>query len=406
MKSFLLLGALLSLVLSSCTSSAPIFAELSRNPSGVDCTVNYELANINLSKLDESNLDRELIEKLNKELEDSYCRFYHLNPDTYFRDANYHINSVESFLQTDVAIELISAFRKANKLPRFNGERIENKDRRRINAFMKLYNEALAGKLPPLPILESYEFFIVAGWGNEGFRKSYFGELVNSLKKDFKVPASQVHRFFPSSLDTVENNAKSLFNEVSKHTGKGRSIVFVAHSMGGNVVLNLLLSQPEFLSKDVASAYLVQSPLKGTVTAGAMYGIQKVIPFVEEDKTGAYSMLAANTHKTMKTFFDSMNDDVRVLVDRKVFYISTSSNTQRTKLGTYLMKEENDGTVPTGGTYFKTYGQRLGYLQQVGHTDLFLQGAKSGLTPQARQAFAQTLFISFANTQEKPGILP
>ena len=109
-------------------------------------------------------------------------------------------------------------------------------------------------------------------------------------------------------------------------------------------------------------------------------------------------MVDGETHQVVKNV-SLLNDEQLGLLSKKLFYVSSFSSNQKTKIGAHLIKGKNDGTVPLSSQYIRSFGRKLAVLPEIGHTDLVISGVKSDLTEHARRAFAYVLFQTLANPQ-------
>ncbi len=266
------------------------------------------------------------------------------------------------------------------------------------------------------PELKSYDYVFIAGLGNELFHKTYFSDMIHTLSVEGGVPANQIHVIFPNSLDSTEINSELLSDKIQGIKSKSsRKIIVIGHSMGGEIALRFFLEHPGALT-DSQIKYVValQSPLKGTVTAKVAADLEQGVydlgvffnylsgkrpctttaklDFHPRKDSGPFSLTPDEARRVLSLNIPKLSSDDITTFKNKLFYVSTSSESENTKLGTYLISGANDGTVPTRSEYMVSLGRRLADLQNIGHTDLVLTGEKSSLAPHIRQAFAQTLF--------------
>ncbi|MBL7543723.1 MAG: hypothetical protein JNL11_07890 [Bdellovibrionaceae bacterium] len=186
-----------------------------------------------------------------------------------------------------------------------------------------------------------------------------------------------------------------------------RKIILIGHSRGGLVALQMLVNHPQVLEDNALAAVVaVQSPIKGTPTAQFLYekvtatqaGIRAVcrrcsLGILDDLAKGARSMDKKITEKNIEQVGRLSAAQVSLL-NQKLFYVASYSSAQYSKLGTYIINGKNDGTVPTDNQYIVGVGRLLAVLPDVGHTDLFFSGLKSGMTSSKRRVFAHTLMDS------------
>lgn len=322
-------------------------------------------------------------------------------------------------------IFLYSLATLANTEPSTQNTQVNSRDREftdalRLSDFQKKFSELRrnASALSKNSELQNYEYVFIGGFANELYRKTYFSDMAKTLTKNNGVSIQQIHMIFPSSLASTKINGNLLKDEIERiKKTSSRKIIIVGHSMGGEIALRMFLENPNALSdQQIKYVVTVQAPLKGTDTAKIMddlengiYKLSRIVHYVGErisckfdansssysrEKSGLHSITPGEANKVLTSTIPNLTSEDRSEFNSKVFYVSSKSTYERTKLGTYIIYEANDGTVPNSSQYINAVGRRLADLPDIGHTDLVLTGIKSSLTPRTRQAFAQTLFES------------
>ena len=358
--------------------------------------------------------------ELNKQISEDYNRYYSMSHRTFYNSVNYRISKIEAQF-TPQEVQAITGYRKSHGLPEYrsnDSDRATSGDHRRVMKFsadFDAYRSNWEKRAEEKKKLDQYEIILVAGWGNEYFKKSYYSDFAAELVEEFKVPPSQIHRIFPKSDKSISENAEVLYKEIKDAQKNGdHKIILLGHSMGGGVILRTLFAHPDLLKGDrLEKIVTVQSPLKGTPTASFFHKVENVVQDAEiqadsvlnyinrADKrdsrrldrrpTGASSMMADQTHTIVTEGLSQLSDDERAAIDNRLFYVRTYSKANRTKLGHWIISGLNDGTVPFNSQHIRAIGKELAVLPDIGHTDLFLTGMKSDLKPDDRKAFSRTL---------------
>ena len=354
-----------------------------------------------------SHVDQSKLLEIENSILALYRRFGKLSPKTYFGFVNYHLSLIENGLSPELK-SLVDNFRFRNKLPRYigsNSYRLTKGDQRRIREFNESYRnlQEQQNEQTLTTNLAKHEVILVAGFGNEFYRKNYFNDMKNDLVSDFSVPKEQVHIFFPDSFMDSEMTSKDLYHFVRERVRlTGRKVILVGHSMGGNVALDMLLMHPEMTEAgSIRKLVTIQSPLKGTEVASKI--VDKVgwlLSFLDRDD-GLLSMLPSYTENLVKTQLSTFTDKQRALLDEMVYYVSSHTDSEPTKIGSHIIETANDGTVPLSSQFIRGFGRILAMLPNIGHTDLVLSGSKSGLTRQERRDYTKVLFTQIINPKSE-----
>lgn len=287
-------------------------------------------------------------------------------------------------------------------------------DRQRITEFTDTFNAYR--KEPPTTrsrySLDGHEVVLVSGYLNE-IAPTYFKDMVDVLIDDFGLPADRIHVVHTDSTRGEKANVEKLIRKYNSLRKKspGRKILIVGHSRGGQLVLNALAQSPERIRDPALERLvLIQSPLKGTPTAevavnalAVVEGMLKKLKMlnsapgcpIENISTfdaAAKSMRVQVARNSTLSIIDRLSPEDLKRLSQKVFYVTSHSNTQWTKLGTYVIDGASDGTVPLESQYVASFGRQLANLDEIGHTDLVLSDWRSGLSTSDRRAFVRTLF--------------
>ncbi len=360
---------------------------------------------LEFSKL--SSNDQSRLLEIEKAMLNLYNRYGKLSSKTYFGFVNYHLSVIENDLSPQLKF-LVDEFRHRNKLPRYvgsNSYRLTKGDQRRIREFNDSYRDFQNhfGNPKTESELPNYEVVLVAGFGNEFFRKNYFHDMKEDLVSDFRVPESQVHIFFPDSFMDSEMTSKDLYHFVQERVRKtGRKVILAGHSMGGNIAIDMLLMHPEMTeSGNLKKVVTIQSPLKGTEVASKI--VDKVgwlLNFLDRED-GLLSMLPSYTENLVKTQLSTFTDKQRALLDELVYYVSSHTDSEPTKIGSHIIETANDGTVSLSSQFIRGFGRILAMIPNIGHTDLVLSGAKSNLTREERRAYTNVIFEQILNPKSE-----
>ncbi len=346
---------------------------------------------------------------ISKKMEELYQRFYCIDRRTYFEKVNHEMN-VREKLMTIGEKEKIDNFRLRHNMGAYESEsRNYGGDIRRQVSFLRKFNAYRTQKT--LPVIntkyDDYEILLVAGFGNEKYRVEYFSDMKDVLVNNFGVPSDQIHVIFTDSLAEADVSVKLVFDEYSIIKAKKpfHKILFAGHSRGGLVIVNTFIDHPQMIEDPaVVNIVTIQSPLKGTPTAEFLekriHGLEsftqrfcKSCTFKTLSKLalGAQSMDSAETKPTIKRM-DHFTDLQSALFSKKLFFVSTYSTHEATKLGAHIIDGKNDGTVPLSSQYIRSFGRKLALLPEIGHTDLVISGSKSDLSPLERKLFAVLFF--------------
>lgn len=335
--------------------------------------------------------------EINKKLEVEYDRFFCLDSRLYFDRANYILSSA-----TDPKLKpVIDEFLKKHGLGSYDDKlRLTPGDRRRIVRFKNEFDYRRKRFQDSTRVnLSDKEIVLVTGFMNELFQNSYFNDMVDVLKEEFKVPASSVHVFHTDSSRGADSMAREFQSRIRlvQTNNPTKPIILVGHSRGGLQLLYTFLKYPELIElPSVERIVTIQSPLKGTSTAKAASIVGGLLANIctscGEIQSGAASMISGHTHYLLQVGLAKLSDIQLALLSRKLFFISSYSNREYTKLGSYLTPDLTDGTVPFDSQYLRSFGRKLAVLPDVGHTDLVLGGVKSSLSTRERRTFARILF--------------
>lgn len=402
--------------------------------------------------LQESALFSERFPNLRAQSLELFARFYCRDHRTYFLALQKELFKLEqteqSALTSQDQVE-IDRFRLVHRITSAGHEAgLLGGDQRRILEFDANFKKARQGggvlgtalskifptkifpkDTSPLEVQTSNQadkiFILVAGFGNEIARQTYFTDFSESLIRDFGVPPSQVERVFSNSLYSIEWNSKHIVGPILRKRllearAKNQEIVLVGHSMGGSIILQALADEPLLIEDPrIQRVATIQSPLKGTLVAELPSELQSWaldtysrmlkalsklnpqrwpmaecwLPSDDLYDSGAKSMLPKQTEARIQEVLMNLSDSQRASLNKKLFYFSTVSRKEFTKYGTYHLDEANDGTVPTERQYIRAIGRRLGHLENIGHTDLVVGGKKSSLNSRERKAFTQ-IFVN------------
>ena len=352
--------------------------------------------------------------RMKKEVSSLYDRFYCKDKRTFFN----HL--AEKFLRLEQSLDQqskqnLEQYRKEFGLPAGKDpKQMFSSDKETIKNFDRLY-QAYRRELFPKgndDSLRDLEIVLVGGFASDWSRPFTFKDIHKVLKRDFQLKDDNIHFVFPDSSSSQEEGIKKFEDAIAliqkKHPQ--RKILVVGYSWGGAVALEGVIKNPGLL--DSLYAFVtVNAPLKGTLTARAarkaLAAISNLTNFgrttnscdCSQDDTGiSASLRALEPNENITNKLQNLSDDDYAKLSKILFFVTTSvfPIQEPTKVGTYVLKEENDGTVPKSSQYLRTIGRRIADLN-AGHTDFMMSGAKSSLNEYDRQAFAKALFQTLTN---------
>lgn len=368
---------------------------------------------------DKLNLPGESNSKLKNEVMGIYQRFYCKDRRTFQNQLALKLSGLEQVADEGTR-QILEKWRKEFGLPSGkDSDQLFLSDKARIQEFNRLFQN-YRKELFPKPnddALRNLDVVLVGGLGSDYQRGQTFTDISEVLKDNFHLPKDRVHYLFPDSFAGQQDGIKQLKDEIDsiRRTDPNRKILLIGYSRGGLVSLEGLAEHPELLDS-LFAVVTVNAPLKGTLVAKVG---QKVLDklsraFAKLGEIGA-SMNFCNCHEGITADWAAgmraiepneslikklgkLSDENYLKLSKILFFVTTSvlASEEPTKVGTYVLEGEHDGTVPKSSQFLRSIGRRMADLH-VGHTDLFMSGIKSSLNKYDRQAFARALIDTVTN---------
>ncbi len=347
-----------------------------------------------------------------------YERFYCRDKETFFSLFVRNISEMYDYVDGP-SQNFLKQYERELKLRGMDSNSVFRSDLERINDFDKLFMTYKTQLYPPVMenLLKDFEVILVGGFGSDFSRQNTFTDLDFVLKKYYGLSSDRLHYIFPNSFENLEAGMKRIEERIStlQQQNPSHKIILIGFSRGGLTSLAALIDKPKLLDA-IHAIVTINSPLKGTSTAGAAevalryaskaaqwaervgrkLGLCECLDDEIDFTQGAQSMHSHRTYDKIATL-KNLSDDDYAKLSSHLFFISSSSFEEPTKVGTYVLDEENDGTVPISSQYLRSIGRRLAYLDNVGHTDLVMSGSHSNLTENERRAFARLLMDTIMN---------
>lgn len=268
--------------------------------------------------------------------------------------------------------------------------------------------------------MENIDVVLVGGFGNDyPFFWPAFEDINKVLQNEYRLSEQHIHQILPSSVRENEsgiNEVKDVLNSIRKADPK-RKIILIGYSRGGVIAMETLMEDSSLLDS-IHAIVTVSSPLKGTAVAKIgtklLNAVSKMI--MKLGKVGNNMQICnceyysnADLSRGMRTMVPSetisnklmkLSDNDYSKLSKVLYFVTTSTTSLRepTKVGTYVLAQESDGTVPKANQSLDSIGHRMAELD-AGHTDLMMSGFKSSLSENDRKAFARTLIDSLIGRQ-------
>jgi pimeloyl-ACP methyl ester carboxylesterase len=299
-------------------------------------------------------------------------------------------------------------------------------------AFQAWFDAALNGRLSiPADVdrsAQEYRYVFVGGFHSERF-SGYFAQNAKELRKR-GVPRRAIHYIYPSSRETVADNARAFRKEIREIAREGpEKLVVIGHSRGACDALAFALANPEFVEDRVEALFLVQGAFGGTGAADYFSGdgppIDKRMPWRQRLVAhllarfegylldhGKHDGLAGLTTSESKAFWEWQLHEHRAaipIVSSRTFYVTTRTDPERLRLfqkaiASYLAYVgPNDGIIALEGQSLPDVGTVVAVLD-AGHTDLTNRFPSARCEPRLRRALIDAIVMAVA--ERLPEALP
>jgi pimeloyl-ACP methyl ester carboxylesterase len=290
--------------------------------------------------------------------------------------------------------------------------------------FREWFDSALAGELAiPRKVRRSarcYRYIFVGGFHSERM-PGYFAQNAKELRA-VGVPKGAIHFVYPSSHDTVEENADLVRSAIKRIARAGtEKLVIIGHSRGACDTLAFALENPEFIDEHVEAMFLVQGVFGGTGVADYLAGdgppIDGRMPIQHRVVAhllgrmerfllnhGKHGGLPALTTEFSKEFWEQALEQHQAaipVVSPKAFYVTTRTKPKRLPLFQQAIAwyvgylGPNDGIVALKDQSLRGVGTVVAVLD-AGHTELTnrFPGARSN--PRLRRAIVDAIVMAIA----------
>lgn len=230
-------------------------------------------------------------------------------------------------------------------------------------------------------------FVFVGGYRSEKI-PGYFEENARLLR----AAGARVSIILPKSESPVLENAERVRRELLR---LGGPLTIVAHSKGGLEVFHALVrNAAAFPPEVVERAYLVQSPLEGSVLADIVDGYDKLNafnPFWKSQDEGARSMRTHDVNRDLRASESMLDPREAESLSSRIFYIRSKQIVSKVSKALTLAATqlapfgENDGAVLTRAQKIDTFAGRenfgtdLGVIAGRDHMDLLVAGRDASL---------------------------
>jgi pimeloyl-ACP methyl ester carboxylesterase len=281
-------------------------------------------------------------------------------------------------------------------------------------------------EIPPAVAQEAarYQYVFVAGIFNERIG-GYFAQNAKELRA-LGVPRSNIHYIYPSSHESLPDNADAVCDRFREIIRDGpEPLVVIAHSRGACDTLAFALENPELVRKHVKAMFLVQGPFGGTGLADYIAGegppmdgqiplkyrvLARVLIGAERRMLarGKHGGLAGLTHDESREFWDKLlknHADAVSIVEPKTFYVTSEARTARLKLfqratASYLDSHfgPNDGVVALEDQFLPELGTILAVLD-AGHSDLTSRALASRVQKRRRHALVESIVMAIGRSE-------
>jgi len=274
---------------------------------------------------------------------------------------------------------------------------------------------------------QRYRYVFVAGFWNERM-PSYFAQNAQELRAR-GVPREAIHFVYPSSHQSIEDNADDVRNQFLEIAGTGpEKLVVIAHSRGACHTLAFALENPKFVQTHVRALFLVQGPFGGTRVADYVAGegpaMDRRIPLryravanllgrfeKVQVKRGKHGGLAGLTRQASEEFWERILEehaDAIPVVGPKTFYVTSETEPSQLRLfkratAWYLqtVSGPNDGVVALDDQSLPVLGTVLAVID-AGHSDLTNRGPATRAPRQLRRALIQGIVMVVGRPEEPP----
>jgi hypothetical protein len=265
--------------------------------------------------------------------------------------------------------------------------------------FQEWFEKAREGRLTiPLEVSRNarcYRFVFVGGFQNERM-PGYFAQNAQELRAH-GVPRKSIHFIYPSSRETVEDNAHQVCSEFREIASKGpEPLVVIAHSRGACDALAFALGHSHFIAERVPALFLVQGPFGGSGVADYVLGEgptqdrripagHRLIGYLLAGaeaylvKRGNHGGLHALTTRASQEFWEQIKKDNEAaisIVGPRTFFVTSQTTPGRLRLlqraAAWYVETgfgPNDGLVALEDQSVPGVGTVLAVLD-AGHTDL------------------------------------
>ncbi len=228
-------------------------------------------------------------------------------------------------------------------------------------------------------------YVLVAGINNEQVHDYFTSFEVYLRSKDIQ----NISRIKPSSLNTVIQNANSLKRQLLELARDHRPLVIVAHSKGGLEVANTLALNPSDFPPGIVRLVIYAN----TPFQGSPYMAESVREFEAQygqwgNQYNPVYLNALNVLKSLTTEVISsdlemshrnLSSSERKSLSDRSYFLRTQK--EETRVSIILKKSAaflrgsgpNDGLIPVTNQMRADFGQDLGIMNGVDHTDLFVR---------------------------------
>jgi len=294
--------------------------------------------------------------------------------------------------------------------------------------FQKSFEAASQGRLQVPPEVDraaqKNRYVFVGGFWNERMR-SYFAQNAQELKAR-GVPRDQIHFIYPSSNQSIDENAEQVRAGFQDIVSAGpEPIVVIAHSRGACDALAFALRNPKFVQQHILALFLVQGPFGGTRLADYIKGegpavsqeiprryraVAQIVGQLEKNRLSRGKHLGINglTRKASREFWDATVkacSSAVPIVGPRTFYITSETPPAQLGLikratGLYLsdVSGPNDGVVAREDQSLPELGTVLANID-AGHADLTHRGASTRAPRRQRKALIQGILMTLADIE-------